>query len=170
MKTQRTFQLFKSLRTVLSLVCLVAIVPEAGFSQQVHASAGDHLVTNTHQLSQTIGEPVISTHAGDSNVLTQGMQQSKLTVLNIENTLVDYQIKVFPNPTQDLLFIDIAQPDPNLDILMFDAMGNLVSVTSATSQRVSIDLSGEAAGVYILSIVSSANKQQRDTFRVIKAD
>lgn len=75
---------------------------------EVAAAAGDFCENSSGSLSWTLGEVAIETLVGANLILTQGFQQSKLTVTTIDDMqLLGIELSVFPNPTNSHLFIDI---------------------------------------------------------------
>ena len=57
-------------------------------AQELVSTAGSYGETSSGSLSWTIGEPVIETITNGTNTLTQGFQQSKLTVTAINELKV----------------------------------------------------------------------------------
>jgi hypothetical protein len=52
----------------------------------------------------TIGEVLISTHSATGNVLTQGFHQTFLHIVGINDiTVLNEELKVYPNPVEDLI-------------------------------------------------------------------
>ncbi len=75
----------------------------AVYAQEVVSTAGSHGETTAGSLSWTVGEPVIETITDGTNTLTQGFQQSKLTVTAINDLkFPGIELSVYPNPTNSL--------------------------------------------------------------------
>ena len=67
-----------------------------------------------------------------------------ITDLDVVNT-----IKVFPNPTDGLLYVSNDNPDAEFDVSVFDMYGKLILMEENTTQ---IDLSNLNSGVYFVGI------------------
>ena len=112
--------------TVLS----IALIPMVGMAQsispEVIASAGEHFENGTTQLSWTLGEVVIDTYDNGTNTLTQGFHQTQLTVTSVEETLSEVRLNMYPNPTSELLNIDLGNNQTDINLQLFDMSGKLV--------------------------------------------
>src|SRR4030043_290832 len=94
---------------VLCQLLLIFLGTGIAKAQQVVSTAGSHSGNGTVQLSWTIGEPVISTFNNGSNILTQGMHQSKLLIDAIEEIeLSGLIISAFPNPTNEFVNLKVS--------------------------------------------------------------
>ena len=89
-----------------------------------------------------------------------------LAVNNVANT----SVKVYPNPSNGAFTIELPQSVTNATITITDVMGKVVAdrnVTAARSAIVSFDLSGLAAGNYIMKIDAGA-KIYREQITIAK--
>tara|TARA_R110001592_G_scaffold72390_2_gene221081 strand:- start:47561 stop:49783 length:2223 start_codon:yes stop_codon:yes gene_type:complete len=80
------------------------------------------------------------------------------------NEVATADLAIFPNPAQNLLNI-ISANGENVQAALYDMNGRLVS-TSAASNRIEMDLSAIAAGVYVLQ-VKDANASLLSTERIV---
>jgi hypothetical protein len=80
--------------------------------------------------------------------------------------LSELLIKIYPNPTQGLLHIEIANlpADVVAHIALYQLSGNQI-VSKQTSGSTEIDLTGQSAGTYLMRII--AGKEQTE-WKIIK--
>lgn len=101
---------------------------------------------------------------------SDGISQSNIATVNIDVQALDANvsefenIKIYPNPTQDELFIDLQAP---CSIVLYDAMGRLVRKQSFSEELKKISMGELAEGVYYLRIILD---QMTITKRVIKTN
>ena len=141
----------------------------------VNAAGGSaQLSGNTYEWS--IGEMVLVNTVMTTNlVVTQGLLQPVLNTTGIRQPeLTADQLKVYPNPTKDIVFIQPnLKPNTSLSLLLYDISGRaffrktLVLKTGTEVQPV--DLGKYAAGNYLLDIVAgTAGAASRNTFKIQK--
>ena len=135
-------------------------------SQEVIASQGNSYSNTSMSIDFTIGEVVIATLNNTGNTLTQGFHQTNLTVLAIDDFDINYQARVFPNPTQDLLQVEI-QNFEGLNFKMYDIQGRQLSQQKINSMNTTINTTPYAKGLYLLVILNE-NNQLLKTYRIIK--
>lgn len=146
---------------LLLLLCTLTVS-----SQEVIASQGNSYSNSSVSIDFTIGEVVIATLNNTGNTLTQGFHQTNLTVLAIDDFDINYQARVFPNPTQDLLQVEI-QNFEGLNYKMYDIQGRQLSQQKIYSINTSINTTPYAKGLYLLVILNE-NNQLLKTYRIIK--
>jgi len=137
-------------------------------AQEVVSTAGSYGETTSGSLSWTIGEPVIETITDGTNTLTQGFQQSKLTVTAINDLKVSgIELSVYPNPTNSFLSIEV-KTDKQKDLLLslFDLNGRLILQKKMAGNKQTIKMQNYKPGTYILK-VTEANKEIR-TYQIVK--
>ena len=155
------------------LFLIVLIFGSQGFSQslspEVISSSGDHFMGADVQLSWTIGETMIETYLVSSNQLTQGFHQTNLTITLVEDFQNDFQVKVYPNPTPDLLTIEWEKMTASPKLTIVDLTGKVLLSQSLNAQNLveTIDLSAYPAGNYYLQL-KKADNQTIKTFKVLK--
>lgn len=146
---------------LLLLLCTLTVS-----SQEVIASQGNSYSNSSVSIDFTIGEVVIASLSNTGNTLTQGFHQTNLTVLAIDDFDINYQARVFPNPTQDLLQVEI-QNFEGLNYKMYDIQGRQLSQQKIYSINTSINTTPYAKGLYLLVILNE-NNQLLKTYRIIK--
>ena len=93
---------------LLAILVLTASVSVKAQKLEVVATSGDFYENSSLSLSWTLGEVAVETLVGDNIILTQGFQQSKLTVTAIDELQSPgIELTVYPNPTNRFLFIEV---------------------------------------------------------------
>jgi hypothetical protein len=143
-------------------------------AQEVVSSAGSYVETTSGSLSWTVGEPVIETITDGTNTLTQGFQQSKLTVTAINDLKVSgIELFVYPNPTNSFLSIEV-KTDKQRDLLLslFDINGRLILQKKMAGNKQTIKMQNYKPGTYILKVMEAKDSTDAkfcvSTFRIIK--
>jgi len=139
------------------------------YAQEVVSTAGSHGETTSGSLNWTVGEPVIETITDGTNTLTQGFQQSKLSVTAIyELPGLDFTVSVFPNPASDFLTVKVENNDrlTGLMYYMYDINGKLLLLKRLEGNETIIFMRHFKPSTYILK-VTEGNKEIK-TFRIIK--
>ena len=145
---------------------LLFVAGSATAQKVVSASGGTATVAGT-QVSWTIGEPITATVSDGNNILTQGFQQSKLTVTAIDDIQISgVEIKVYPNPTSDYVTVHFSKVMEKPVYLLFDFSGRLIEQKNIESNDAKIDMTGYAGGSYILKL--NSGQQPLQSFKIIK--
>lgn len=136
--------------------------------QQVVSSAGNFHSNASGSISWTLGEIAIETFTAAGHILTQGFQQSRLTVTSIGNIPeLDFEITVFPNPTIDHLIIRTPKEQhENLYFILYDLSGKMMMQDRIRETETIIPVNQLRSAVYILRIIEG-NRQVR-SFKVVK--
>jgi len=138
------------------LIYLIALIPITLFSQKVVpdalSSGGSHHTTVNLNLDGTLGEFIIETIRMNEIQLTQGFHQGKLKIssstINVGRNTI---IKVYPNPTYQVLIIETKLVQ-SLKIIVFDLFGNKLINKKLLEQKTFLDLSSFPDGFYFLSV------------------
>ena len=135
------------------------------FSQQTLNVAGNSAKINGMTFEYSIGEmTIVSTEHNANLIVTQGMLQPSSQTNqpqttpngNTLNNLAD-QIKVYPNPTQNLLFVETNETQiGDYSYQLFDGVGKIVLSQSGQTiiglNKFSLDLQSIAGGTYYLML------------------
>ncbi len=136
-------------------------------SPEVVSSAGASFSNASHQISFTIGEPVIATQSNSGNTLTQGFHQTRLDVISLGEIPLVENIKIYPNPTVESLTIITTGGVGQISLNVFGSDGKLVISKKITADGEEIiDVSKLAEGSYSLQFIDS--NQSVQTFSIIK--
>lgn len=148
-------------KITIRLICCLLFLMTAGLvkaqtiERDVFATAGDYYVTPAMTLSWTMGEPVVETVSNQYMMLTQGFQQAdKITLTTVKDPLAElFDIKVFPNPTVDVLNISISsQKDEFIILQLYSLSGEKILTERTQNKNIQLNLADLAAANYLLSI------------------
>ncbi len=155
--------------TIVSIVALPYLGMAQSISPEVIASAGEHFDNGTTQLSWTLGEVVIDTYDNGTNIVTQGFHQTQLTVTSVEENLAEIRLNMYPNPTSEVLNIDLGNNEIDIEIKVFDMSGKLIhsDKIEAYQTKYVVPMNLVATGNYLVQMQSVDGKMNA-THKVIK--
>ena len=142
-------------------------------AQEVVSTQGDSYSNASANIDFTIGEVVINTGTDGTNELTQGFHQTNWNFLGLEDYAPDYQVTIFPNPTQDVLNIKTSVFE-NVTYTLYDAQGKLVLQNILSAEQTPIQVSQLAPGAYSLELIFEDSNEgplslsKRKTFKLVK--
>lgn len=139
----------------LSFLMTAGIINGQTIERDVIASAGDYFVTPGFTLSWTMGEPVVETVSNPFMMLTQGFQQAdKITLTTVKDPLAElFDIKVYPNPTVDVLNISIkSDKDEIIIVQLYSLSGEKVLTEKTQEKNIQLNLADLSAANYLLSL------------------
>ncbi len=150
--------------------CALNFSMAQSLSPEVISSAGSSFTNSSATLDWTVGEPVTSTLNNSNNILSQGFHQPNLLVTAISEAAADYSVTLFPNPTVDLIQLQILN---TLNEIIFIDLHNaegklLLSQQINTSSNLQIDMSKYSTGTYLLSLTN--NQEKIKTYQIIKSN
>ena len=139
----------------LSILAMLLTPRVHCLGQQVVATSGNHFSNQEMALSWTIGETFTSTHTTEDYALTEGFQQSGLTVTSIfKSPQLRHAFDIYPNPvTQTLYVVNEKIPD-NCIVELFNNTGKKILAKTVHPQDVEqkFNFSEFKPGVYHLLI------------------
>jgi len=140
----------------------------AVYSQQAIVTSGNYNKNETQSLSWSLGETVIETFILEDIILTQGFQQSNITIVGIDELPeLGFQIKAFPNPTRDLITLEVDEVGiENLTFRVYDINGQFLISQKFTGLSNKINLEYYPSGVYFLRVLKGVELIK--TFKIIK--
>ena len=151
------------------IILLLLVLSSATLmAQQIVATAGGTLGNASGSISYTIGEGVAQTFSRGDKVLTQGFQQSYLSV-STEKTILDlnFSITIFPNPTTDVVTLRVGKENPSgLLYLLYDLSGRLLSKKVIENSDTTVPFQALQTGSYLLEVMDG--KLGLKTFKIIK--
>ena len=142
-------------------------------SPQSINSNGSSMTQSNGSISFTVGELVVLTHTdSDGNTLGGGFTSgATVTTVSVKEPNPEVlTVKVFPNPTTDLVNIQITNSTIDQVIISItDLQGKEVfnGKYAAISNVIGINTAHYASGTYVLSL-SDKNKQVLGTYKIIK--
>lgn len=120
----------------------------------------------------SIGEmTMVTTEQTENLLVTQGLLQpspfsNKKNNDHVHSDFIDF-VKVYPNPTSHLLFIELIEVE-HANIRLYDALGKLLVDTKSNEQRSSLDVSSFALGTYYLIISDPKQPTLNMSFNIQK--
>ena len=154
-------------KAIYYLTALLFFAVSSATAQKVISANGGTATAAGTEVSWTIGEPVIATVSDGTTTLTQGFQQSKLTVTAVnEIQVAGVEIKVYPNPTSDFVTVHFSKVMEKPTYLLFDLSGRLIQQKNIESTDAKIDMTQFAGGSYILKV--NSGQQPLQTFKIVK--
>jgi hypothetical protein len=135
-------------------------------SKQVIGTSGKTLTNSNLKLSYTVGEPVVGLMTAGGNQLGNGYYPAMdLQALSVEDNVLDVQLKVYPNPTSQSLYV--SHPDMNsFGIQIVDLNGKQL-YSGTINKEEPLDVSNYTQGMYLVTIENKeANK--KNTYKIFK--
>jgi len=147
--------------TIVLFLLLTTVTVSA---QEVVATGGDSYSNASGSIDFTIGEVVINTGTDGTNDITQGFHQTNWNFLGVEDFAPNYEVIIFPNPTEDMLNIRTSTFE-NVTYTLYDAQGKLVMQDVLSAEETPIQVSQLAPGSYSLTLNNET--QNLKTFKLI---
>jgi len=154
------------------LILAIFLVSLSGNSQtiskQVIGPSGATFDNGTNKLSYTAGEVVVGAMTAEDGTyqLGNGYYPSlDLSTLTTETAELQLQVKVFPNPTKE--FIYITHPtEQYFEIRITDISGKQILQTPHQKQQ-PLNLQTLTTGTYFVTVTTKGSKQT-NTYKIIK--
>ena len=151
--------------TIMTVLLLGSL---SGIGQQNIATTGAYFENSEFSVSYGVGELAIETFSSDNFILTQGFQQSRLTVTAIddENSSTE-SFTVYPNPTSDYVNVDFKNADNGqYAYQIIDIAGKIIDQQNIANQNMRVSFVEQKAGVYFLQILSKDKPIK--TYKIVK--
>lgn len=153
---------------LLSFFAPLCLIGQLTIERQVIASYGHQVSAGGIDLSATAGETATETLINGSLVLTQGFQQTNLGMVGIDDDRLEQRVNysIFPNPTPDLLTIELESDQPvNLEVSLYDMRGRALPGMSQSVQGTGLlsrqfNLTELASGRYLIMLKDREGKGQ----------
>ena len=135
-------------------------------SKQVIGTSGKTLTNSNLKLSYTVGEPVVGLMTAGGNQLGNGYYPAMdLQTLSVEDSVLDVQLKVYPNPTSQSLYVSHPEMS-SFGITIVDLNGKqLYSGTIIKEEP--LDVSNYTQGMYLVTIENTTTNK-KNTYKIIK--
>ena len=158
-----TLQLFR----VLALAVTLTGVSQAIRAQEAVLPGGNFHSNGTASISWSLGEAVIQTLRTTDNIITQGFQQSRLTVTSVKEIPgLKMIISAFPNPTNSHINIKVDGEIENLTFTVYDINGRVVMHGRVESNPTQVSFHQQSSGIYFIRMLK--DNQEVKTFRIVK--
>jgi hypothetical protein len=151
----------------LLLLFLISSIGQAqSISKQVIGTSGKTLTNSNLKLSYTVGEPVVGLMTSGGNQLGNGYYPAlNLQTLSVEDNVLDVQLKVYPNPTSQSLYV--SHPDMNsFGITIVDLNGKQL-YSGTINKEEPLDVSNYTQGMYLVTIENTTTNK-KNTYKIIK--
>ena len=124
-------------------------------------SSGGTLIQQNYNLCFSLGEIAIETLSQQDLVFTQGFHQENYQITHISETSERHKINLYPNPTQDLLYVN-CNIEESVNLKLKDTKGGVISLFSKVfgGEIQVLDLAPLPAGTYFLEIEFKHRKNQ----------
>lgn len=154
------------MKQLLALLLFSGIVSAQSISKQVIGAAGKTQTNNNLKVSYTVGEPVVGLMTAGGNQLGNGYYPAlNLQALSIEDNVLDLQLRVYPNPTSQSLYV--SHPDMNsFGITIVDLNGKQL-YSGTINKEEPLDVSNYTQGMYLITIENTTTNK-KNTYKIIK--
>ena len=150
----------------------ILLVSLSGFSQtiskQVIGPAGATYENGTNKLSYTAGEVAVGAMTDEEGTyqLGNGYYPSlNLSTLNTETPELQLQVKVFPNPTKEVIYIT-HPTEQFFEVAITDISGKQILQTQYQKQQ-PLSVQTLTTGTYFITVTTKDSKQT-NTYKIIK--
>ena len=137
-------------------------------SKQVIGPGGQTFENGNNKLSYSVGEAVVGAMTDDEGrfQLGNGYYPSlNLSTLNTETPELQLQVKVFPNPTKEVIYIS-HPTEQSFDVRITDVSGKQILQTAHQKQQ-PLDVQTLITGTYFITVTTKESKQT-NTYKIIK--
>lgn len=154
---------------IIMVLFFMALAFSKVFSQEAIATSGTTFSNSQGEVSYTVGQIVFTTNLASEGSIAQGVHQTydSETLSNSEPTIDNFDVLIYPNPTQNNINIKFnSAVQNNLNYELFDIQGRIIRSQRVEFNNTTISLSTLPASIYMLQIKSD-NKILK-TFKIIK--
>ena len=154
---------------VIQIGVLICIAESS--SAQTHsatATSGGQLKGERYRLSFTIGQTVTETFEGEGIMLTQGFQQPRVYVSNIQDVENKYyKLEAYPNPVKDLLKLSSKIQLPHHSkYYLFNQNGFLIQNGNIKGLETTVSFKGLPPATYFIEVTHETKTLK--TFKILK--
>jgi hypothetical protein len=155
-----------SMKKLLFIILLSSIASAQSISKQVIGTAGKTQTNSNLKISWTTGEPVVGLMTAGGNQLGNGYYPAMdIQALSIDEAALNVQIKVYPNPTSQSLYV--SHPAYNsFSIQIADINGKQI-YAGTIEKEVPLDVSSYTQGMYLITI-ENKETNKKNTYKIIK--
>jgi hypothetical protein len=153
-------------KIVFTTSCFMMAV--LSFGQASVNTAGGTVSNASGSVSYSVGQVAYQNTSNGSGSVSQGVQQTYLvSVLNLEETKFNFSLNAYPNPTTEILNLNIANYNQeNLTYKLIDLNSKLLINAGIQSQETKLNLFNLPVATYFLEVYKDDKKVQ--TFKIIK--
>lgn len=155
-----------------TIICLFLLgVSFQGFAQSSINSSGMYASGGSGNVASAIGQVFYEPFGSPSGSVHPGVEQPYeiLETLGMDVKEIGLNLKIYPNPTPDILYLNIDFKDfRKYSFELLDNSGRSLMIKPVDSSTVSFSMGSYAAGVYLLKVTK--NGKLIKIFKVIKSD
>ncbi len=149
---------------------ILLLVSSIGYSQsiskQVIGSAGKTQANSNLKVSWTTGEPVVGLMTAGGNQLGNGYYPAMdIQALSIDDSTLNVQIKVYPNPTSQMLYV--LHPELNAFAIQISDLNGKQIYSGTIDEDQPLDVSHYTQGMYLVTI-ENKEVNKKNTYKIIK--
>ena len=137
-------------------------------SKQVIGPGGQTFENGNNKLSYSVGEVAVGAMTDEDGTyqLGNGYYPSlKLSTLNTETPELQLQVKVFPNPTKEVIYIT-HPTEQFFEVKISDVSGKQIFQTQYQKQH-PLSVQTLTTGTYFITVTTKESKQT-NTYKIIK--
>ena len=154
----------------MNKLLFIFLLTATGFSQtiskQVIGTSGKTLTNSNLKLSYTVGEPVVGLMTAGDNQLSNGYYPAmNIKTLTVEDKSLDVQVKVYPNPTSQLLCV--SYPELNSFAIQITDLNGKQIYSGTIGKNHPLNVSHYTQGIYLVTIENKETKT-KNTYKIIK--
>ena len=157
----------KNTKHLLSMAVFLAI-GQLAWSQKNVVASGGNVSGNSGSVSYTYGQIDYISATGSNGALTQGVQQPyEILTISVEDSKMDYEMSLFPNPSNDFVFLKIENNDLTaLSFKLSNILGQTIQSKNINQNLEEIDFSKLTGGSYLLNVIQG--NEIIKSFKIIK--
>ena len=137
-------------------------------SKQVIGPGGQTFENENNKLSYTVGEVAIGAMTNEDGTFQLGngyYPSLNLSTLNTETPELQLQVKVFPNPTKEVIYIT-HPTEQFFEVRITDVSGRQILQTAHQKQQ-PLNVQTLTSGTYFITVTTRDSKQT-NTYKIIK--
>ena len=154
------------------IILAILLLSLKGFSQtiskQVISPSGATFENGNNKLSYTSGELAVGAMTSEDGSIQLGngyYPSLNLSTLNIETPELQFKVKVFPNPTKELIYIT-HPTEQFFEVRITDISGKQTLQTAHQKQQ-PLSIQTLTTGTYFVTVTTKDSKQT-NTYKIIK--
>lgn len=155
-------------KTKLTLL-LLGIALSTAHAQETVAASGGNASGVGGTLSYSVGQVVYTTTSGTNGSVAQGVQQafeiSSVTAID-EAADINLSISAYPNPTMDVLSLNLGTYKGEVVYQLYDTNGKLLESKKVAGTQVEIGMNTYVPALYILKLLEGNTLIK--TFKITK--
>ncbi len=139
-----------------------------GYAQETVAASGGNASGSGGSAAYTVGQIAYTASVTTEGSVSQGVQQPyEIFTTGVQNTALNMQLSVFPNPvTGDLNLQVVGENYMSLSWQLLDMQGKLLKSGQVTDRHTQINMSELTGAPYLLHIIQKNATVQ--SFKIIK--